>query len=76
VLTRNCFKIKIQTNQGRNYESPAEEAKRFEIFKTNVKSIDEHNVKFEKGEETFKKGINRFADMEAGEYFVRGHAAP
>jgi len=45
------------------YSSGSEESLRQEIFNKNVAMIEEHNKKFEAGEETFKMGINRFTDM-------------
>jgi len=45
------------------YTSEAEESLRQKIFNQNVAMIEEHNQKFEAGKETFKLGINRFADM-------------
>jgi len=45
------------------YSSGSEESLRKEIFNKNVAMIEEHNKKYEAGEETFKMGINRFTDM-------------
>merc|ERR1719204_806120 len=45
------------------YSSGSEESLRQEIFNKNVAMIEEHNKKYEAGEETFKMGINRFTDM-------------
>jgi len=45
------------------YTSEAEESLRQKIFNQNVDMIEEHNQKYEAGKETFKMGINRFADM-------------
>merc|ERR1719204_3047198 len=45
------------------YSSGSEESLRLEIFNKNVAMIEEHNQKYEAGEETFKMGINRFTDM-------------
>merc|ERR1711872_229618 len=45
------------------YTSEAEESLRQKIFNQNVDMIEEHNQKYEAGKETFKLGINRFADM-------------
>jgi len=45
------------------YSSEAEEALRKQIFYQNVAKVEEHNSKYELGEETFTMGINHFADM-------------
>ncbi|CRK97252.1 CLUMA_CG010648, isoform A [Clunio marinus] len=47
----------------RYYEGD-EELKRFEIFKDNVRKVEEHNA----GESTFKLGINKFSDMNNDEF--------
>jgi len=45
------------------YSSDAEEMLRKEIFLNNVAKIEEHNRKYEAGEESFKTGVNQFTDM-------------
>jgi len=45
------------------YSSDAEEMLRKEIFLNNVAKIEEHNLKYEAGEESFKLGVNQFTDM-------------
>lgn len=56
----------FQVEHKKVYE-PEEDRERFEIFKTNVKRIVEHNEKFERGEVTYSMGINQFADKKPGE---------
>ncbi|CRL00261.1 CLUMA_CG013534, isoform A [Clunio marinus] len=51
----------FKSEHGKNY-SDEEDAKRFEIFKENLKLIEEHNMKYEKGETTYKMGLNKFSD--------------
>merc|ERR1711962_63662 len=46
----------------KTYETEAEDLLRKEIFLNNVQNIEEHNQRFEAGEESFKQGINHFAD--------------
>jgi len=52
----------------KTYETEAEDLLRKEIFLNNVQNIEEHNQRFEAGEESFKQGINHFADWTASEY--------
>merc|ERR1711872_806117 len=57
------------------YSSGSEESLRKEIFNRNVAMIEEHNKKYEAGEETFKMGINKFTDMLQSEVdaFMKGY---
>lgn len=41
---------------------------RLNIFKENVIRIIEHNAKFDKGEVSYKMGINQFADKKSEEF--------
>ncbi|KAL2522584.1 Cysteine proteinase RD21a [Forsythia ovata] len=49
---------------GKVYNGLEEKDKRFEIFKDNLKFIDEHNTE----NRTYKVGLNQFADMTNEEY--------
>ncbi|OMO74019.1 Peptidase C1A, papain [Corchorus capsularis] len=49
---------------GKAYNALGEKEKRFEIFKDNLKFIEEHNSV----NRTYKVGLNRFADMTNEEY--------
>jgi DNA-directed RNA polymerase subunit E'/Rpb7 len=51
----------FQTEHDKNY-ADEEDAMRFEIFKENLNMITEHNAKFEKGETTYKMGLNKMSD--------------
>lgn len=56
---------------GKNYNAIGEKEKRFEIFKDNLKFIDEHNAETR----PYKLGLNRFSDLTNEEYramFVGG----
>lgn len=56
---------------GKAYNAIGEKEKRFEIFKDNLKFIDEHNS----ADRQYKLGLNRFADLTNEEYrsmFVGG----
>lgn len=49
---------------GKAYNGLGEKERRFEIFKDNLKFIDEHNAQ----NRTYKVGLNRFADLTNEEY--------
>ncbi|KAB1220320.1 Cysteine proteinase RD21a [Morella rubra] len=49
---------------GKGYNALGEKEKRFEIFKDNLRFIDEHNAE----NRTYKVGLNRFADLTNDEY--------
>merc|ERR1712080_655118 len=50
---------------GKTYKSSAERLSRFAIFMKNVKEIEEHN---KSGKSSYKKVINKFADMTQEEF--------
>ncbi|KAK6939638.1 Peptidase C1A, papain C-terminal [Dillenia turbinata] len=52
---------------GKNYNALGEKEKRFEIFKDNLRFIDQHNSQ----NLTYKLGLNRFADLTNEEYRSR-----
>ena len=49
---------------GKNYNALGEKEKRFEIFKDNLRFIDEHNAE----DRPYKLGLNRFADLTNEEF--------
>lgn len=51
----------LQKDFTKNYGA-GEEATRFEHFKKNLKFIEEHNAKFERGESGFSVAINELSD--------------
>ncbi|XP_076255628.1 digestive cysteine proteinase 1-like [Rhynchophorus ferrugineus] len=58
------FKLK----HTKSYQDKVEETKRFAIFQNNLKKIEEHNARYETGEETYQMGITKFADMTSEEF--------
>lgn len=46
----------------KHYRSSSEELQRLKTFLENLEEIEAHNQKFAKGEVTWTKGINQFAD--------------
>ncbi|KAH0434058.1 hypothetical protein IEQ34_026902 [Dendrobium chrysotoxum] len=53
---------------GRNYNVLDEKERRFEVFKENLRYIDEHNAAADAGVHSFRLGLNRFADLTNEEY--------
>ncbi|KAK7310834.1 hypothetical protein RJT34_08588 [Clitoria ternatea] len=51
-------------SRGKVYNALGEKDKRFQIFKDNLRFIDEHNAE----NRTYKLGLNRFADISNEEY--------
>lgn len=51
-------------NNGKAYNAIGEKERRFEIFKDNLRFIDEHNSV----DRPYKVGLNRFADLTNEEY--------
>ncbi|RDX81117.1 Cysteine proteinase RD21A, partial [Mucuna pruriens] len=52
---------------GKAYNALGEKDKRFDIFKDNLRFIDDHNA----DNRTYKLGLNRFADLTNEEYRAR-----
>ncbi|XP_074587303.1 low-temperature-induced cysteine proteinase-like [Curcuma longa] len=44
---------------------------RFEIFKDNLRYVDEHNAAADRGDHAFRLAVNRFADLTNDEYRTR-----
>uniref|UniRef100_A0A6P7GJ74 Cathepsin L1-like n=1 Tax=Diabrotica virgifera virgifera TaxID=50390 RepID=A0A6P7GJ74_DIAVI len=53
--------IDFKTKFNRHYGAKENEF-RFKIFQKNLRDIEEHNAKYEKGEEQWTKGVNKFSD--------------
>lgn len=69
------FEFLFQVEFNKHYNSIEESEKRFNIFKRNVRDIDEHNRLYEEGKSTYMMGINQFTDWTNEEYqeWVRTH---
>lgn len=50
---------------------PWETHKRYSIFSKNMESIEAHNRRYQRGEETFEMGIGPFADKTEEEFMMR-----
>lgn len=53
---------------GKSYNALGEKEKRFEIFKDNLRYIDDHNNNAVAEDRSFELGLNRFADLTNEEY--------
>ncbi|KAK9877092.1 hypothetical protein WA026_016834 [Henosepilachna vigintioctopunctata] len=53
----------FQVRYGKTYRSPLEARKRLAIFNDNLEEIRAHNALFDEGKTTYRKGINKFADL-------------
>ncbi|KAG5900618.1 hypothetical protein JTB14_017470 [Gonioctena quinquepunctata] len=58
------FRVKYN----KSYLHPAEEQRRYNIFLSNLHTIEEHNKKYENGQSSFKMGVNHFADLTSEEF--------
>ncbi|XP_042452450.1 oryzain alpha chain-like [Zingiber officinale] len=47
------------------------DADRFEVFKDNLRRVDEHNAAADRGEHSFRLAINQFADLTNEEFRAR-----
>ncbi|XP_050302731.1 procathepsin L-like [Anthonomus grandis grandis] len=73
-----CFAVVVYANQelwdqfkikhGKSYSTEAEEKRRYEIFKSNLKSIEDHNAKYERGEVTWFQAPNHMSDWTFEEF--------
>ncbi|XP_074557118.1 zingipain-1-like [Curcuma longa] len=76
VPGRSDEKVKNLYLEWRAKHRPAENDKyldeyRLEVFKENLRLVDEHNAAADRGEHTFRLGMNRFGDLTNEEYRAR-----
>ncbi|KAL3882314.1 hypothetical protein ACJMK2_028671 [Sinanodonta woodiana] len=60
--------LQYKEDYGKSYPETDVDDLRYAIFVSNLKLIEEHNVKYVMGEESFYLGINQFADMTEKEF--------
>ncbi|XP_064595747.1 procathepsin L-like [Liolophura sinensis] len=60
---------KFKVDYGKVYEG-TEDVKRHQIWKANVKFINQHNREANKGRHSYRLGVNAFADMEVTNWTV------
>lgn len=53
------------------YTDVKEEALRKKVFLKNLQAINEHNAAFDRGESTFREGVNKWTDMTEEEFASR-----
>jgi len=53
----------FKTVHDKKYETQAEEMQRMQIFKENLLRINKHNARYQRGEISFKVGVNKYTDM-------------
>ncbi|CAH0545764.1 unnamed protein product [Brassicogethes aeneus] len=58
----------FKSNHKKSYKSLIEERLRHQIFLNNLDIIEKHNVEYEQGLTSFKKGVNQFADWTREEF--------
>lgn len=54
----------------RRYSSRLDEALRFQIFKSNLEFIENHNAKADMGQVSYRLAINQFGDMTPHEFGI------
>ncbi|KAJ8924889.1 hypothetical protein NQ315_001045 [Exocentrus adspersus] len=59
---------KYKATYHKSYKTPAEENQRFKIFQNNLKQINRHNEKHQKGLASYEMGVNKFADLTVDEF--------
>lgn len=57
----------LQNIYQKSYEDGDDDNARAKIFIYNREKIDRHNARFERGEVTYRMGVNKFTDMVADE---------
>lgn len=65
--TRRMYAEWMATH-GRSYNGIGEEERRYQVFRDNLRYIDEHNAAADAGVHSFRLGLNRFADLTNEEY--------
>lgn len=60
--------LDFKESNSKEYRNLREETKHFEIFQNNLRRIEEHNEKYDKGEITYHLGITPFADLTHEEF--------
>jgi hypothetical protein len=56
------------SRHGKAYNAIGEEERRYQVFRDNLRYIDQHNAAADAGVHSFRLGLNRFADLTNEEY--------
>lgn len=67
-IVKYCLLCYFQNDHTKTYKSLTEEKIRFNIFRSNLRLIEEHNAKYETGESSYYLGINQFSDLTVEEF--------
>lgn len=67
IMNKNLLFSQKQFNK--TYDTPSDEIKRFNTYKSNRQLIDDHNKKFAKHLETFELAVNEYADLLPSEFY-------
>jgi hypothetical protein len=65
--TRRMY-VEWMSRHGKAYNAIGEEERRYQVFKDNLRYIDQHNAAADAGVHSFRLGLNRFADLTNDEY--------
>ncbi|CAH1995811.1 unnamed protein product [Acanthoscelides obtectus] len=57
-----------KVDHGKTYRDIKEEQQRFAIFQSSLRTIEDHNAKYENGEESYFLKVTQFADMTPEEF--------
>lgn len=58
----------FKRNHNKSYAHVLEENYRLSVFRLNLKKIEEHNARYQKGEVSYYMGVTKFADLTAVEF--------
>lgn len=67
VLSKKMILL-LQQTHSKFYKSLREEKLRFQIFKYNLQTINDHNERYEQGEESYNMKVNQFSDLTTEEF--------
>ncbi|XP_018576686.1 cathepsin L-like proteinase [Anoplophora glabripennis] len=60
--------LEFKKTHGKDYRNIREEQVRFSVFQQNLRSIEEHNEKYHKGEKSYYLGVTQYSDLSKEEF--------